>query len=696
MVRFLILMTAWLCIWVHHLPARIRAEEAATVALNTILEQADNAISQQSWSHAENYLKQALTFSHQTTTPYIQKRLQWCYANTSLERRYSDDSVAHQVQTTGLNHAEEILSYTLQLSRQNYYQSIDENELLQKSLLQLQAAIENPLIYQQYPVHDQHLRELQHYIRTLRIQLPQWNITNPAWESLARAMRDESSKAGLGDAWPALELAYAFADNLDKYSYMLSPRQYCALRDQLSGEYVGTGLDLVFTNEYPLVFDVVEDSPAQKSGVVPGDLLIEVEGTSCLSQSSSRISGLLIGPASSSVDIVVKRQNQEIPLTLTRKKITAPSVRYVHMLDEQVGFMRVASFDHNTAREMRYGVNRLIRLGAKYLVIDLRRNGGGVMTSAIDSVRLFLDEGDIVTVRQQDQKTKYRAGGHFFSGYQQPLALLVDDKTASAAEIFTAALQYHKRAKVIGEKTLGKALVQTIYNLNPEHNALCITTAAYSPPGVKELHFSGIEPDIGLANDSAEQKYEAGLNNTAKLETGADLKYAANRKSEADQKFSSHRDTKSGLRYEADQYHGALRKGGVDLKQVACQEKRNGQPDSTFQEYETGQQDIDYSKNMKDFLSADNAGIKAALRYLKERRWACHMHMSKPQDNNQCGHDKKFHLGQIKINTILQKSSQLESKSAFFFSKSPCLILKSASPSVKSLCSGWEKCHFAH
>jgi len=676
MVRIVILMAAWLGIWVHHLPARIRAEEAATVALNTILQQADNAIHQQSWNHAENYLKQALTYSPQTTTPYIQKRLQWCYANTSLERRYSDDSVAHQVQTINLNHAEEILSYTLQLSRQNYYQSFDENELLQKSLLQLQAAIENPLIYQQYPVHDQELKDLQQYIRTLRIQLPQWNITHPAWESLARAMREESTKAGLGAAWPVLELAYAFADNLDKYSYMLSPRQYRALRDQLSGEYVGTGLDLVFTNEYPLVFDVVEDSPAQKSGIAPGDLLVEVEGINCHSQSSSHISSLLIGPAGSSVDIVVKRKNQEIRLTLTHEKITAPSVRYVHMLDEQVGFMRVASFDHDTAREMRYGVNSLITQGAKYLVIDLRRNGGGVMTSAIDAVRLFLDEGDIVTVRQQNQKTKYKAGGHFFTSYQLPLALLVDDKTASAAEIFTAALQYHKRAEVIGENTLGKALVQTIYNLNPEHNALCITTAAYSPPGGKELNLIGIEPDICLANDPAEQQY------------------GANRKSKTDQ-VSVHRETTGGLRYEADLDIGALLKGGVELKQAACQEKRNGPPESVYQACEGEQLNIDYSKNMKDYLSPDNAGIKAALHYLKERRWACHIHISKFKDNNQCGQDKKIYLEQSKINTTLQKASLLESKSELFFAKSRSLILKTGSMREDTLCLGWERCNFA-
>jgi len=464
-------------------------------------------MSRQLWDTAERYFQQAMVAGETTTGEtitgkYIHERLQWCRANLSLEERYHDDSVARQIQSITPEQARTLLSRTITLIQENYYQTFDFKGLLAKSLLQLQAATENPQVFRQYPVSDQSLTQLRHQIKILRgrlLNLPENDIAS--LEPMLNSLRNISVDGGLTESWPTLELAYALTDNLDTYSYMLSPSRYCALRDRLSGSYVGTGLDLILAGEYPLVFDVVDDSPVWKAGVEPGDLILAVDGIECKNKTDGEISKLLTGETRTSTNIMLQRDQKVFSVSISRTMIASPSVRYIRMLNEQTGFMRVANFDHDTALEMRRGIEKLRRLGAKSLLIDLRSNGGGVMTSAIDAVRLFIDSGTIVTVQTADETIKYTAGGDNFTCYRLPLVLLVDEKTASAAEIFVAALQDHRRAVVIGKKTLGKAVVQTIFNLKPARSALCITTAKYFPPNKYDFHQKGLTPDITLEKD---------------------------------------------------------------------------------------------------------------------------------------------------------------------------------------------------
>ena len=500
----IIILFVLLTVWSRHLPILSLADEAATVTVNSILKRADEAMSSQLWDTAEHYFQQALVNGEANTDKYIHERLQWCRANTLLEERYLDDSVARQIQSIAPDQAQTLLNRTVALIQENYYQTFDFRGLLTKSLLQLQAATENPQVYRQYSVSDQALARLRHQIKKLRgslLNLPENDVSS--LELLVSSLRNLSDDGDLTESWPTLELAYALSDNLDTYSYMLSPSQYCALRDRLNGSYVGTGLDLILAGEYPQVFDVVDDSPAKKAGVEPGDLILTVDEIECKNKTNGEISKLLTGGTRTSINIMLQRDKKVFSVSVSRAMIASPSVRYVRMLNERTGFMRVASFDHDTALEMRRGIEKLRLLGAKSLLIDLRSNGGGVMTSAIDAVRLFIDSGTIVTVQTADEKTKYTAGGDNFNCYRLPLALLVDEKTASAAEIFVAALQDHRRAVVIGKKTLGKAVVQTIFDLKPARNALCITIAKYFPPDKYDFHKKGLTPDITIEKDAS-------------------------------------------------------------------------------------------------------------------------------------------------------------------------------------------------
>ncbi|MCH9023387.1 MAG: hypothetical protein IID32_11595, partial [Planctomycetes bacterium] len=178
------------------------------------------------------------------------------------------------------------------------------------------------------------------------------------------------------------------------------------------------------------------------------------------------------------------------------KPIQAPSVRNAHLLPQHphLGYLRISTFDPDTHIELKNAIEMLIQKKAHALIIDLRANGGGILQTAVQSADLFLDHETIVTVQSEQNKKIYRAVS-YPQPFRLPIALLVDQHTASAAELFSRALKNNKRAAVFGYDTFGKNLVQTIYHLNDHHTAICLTTASFIPPHpVNPLH-SKITPD---------------------------------------------------------------------------------------------------------------------------------------------------------------------------------------------------------
>jgi len=420
-------------------------------------------------------------------------------AHTALEERYRDGSLAPLIIKAETDESLRQLEKVVEIIQNSYYQRVEMKPLLGKAMIQLQVALENPQVLKQYPVIHEKLPLLKQKIISIRSAIAQYHFCDKQTVvTVENILRKLSMDTGLGESWVAWELACALVDNLDTYSYLLTPRQYMSLKDRLGGFYVGVGVDLVFWGDYPVVFDVINDSPADQAGIVPGDRIHAINQNICREQSAGQISKLLMGTLNSTVNLVVQRENKKIQLALQRKLIESPTVRYPRLIgtEKQVGYLRIASFDHDTAMEVSRSVDSLRAEGARSLIIDLRSNGGGVMSSAIDAVRLFIDSGLIVKVKSAVETNNYVAGGRFFSCYDLSLVVLVDENTASAAEIFTAALQDHKRATVIGRKTLGKGVVQTIFSLSNSDLAICLTTASYIPPCLKSFHGRGIVPDI--------------------------------------------------------------------------------------------------------------------------------------------------------------------------------------------------------
>jgi carboxyl-terminal processing protease len=249
-------------------------------------------------------------------------------------------------------------------------------------------------------------------------------------------------------------------------------------------------------------------TPAYEAGVLAGDTILKIDGKATDSMRMSEAIDLIQGPPGSKITLTLGREGAKEPLdiTVTRAEIKVPSVlgdrrkaddpkAWDYFIDakERVGYVRVTAFTKNTTAEVKGALEQLEKDGVRALVIDLRNNPGGLLKSAVEVSDLFLDEGLIVTTKGRNYKDEVytaRADGTMLGGPggKVPVAVLVNKYSASASEILSAALQDHKRAVVVGERSYGKGSVQNVILMENDTSALKLTTASYWRPSGKNIH----------------------------------------------------------------------------------------------------------------------------------------------------------------------------------------------------------------
>jgi carboxyl-terminal processing protease len=283
----------------------------------------------------------------------------------------------------------------------------------------------------------------------------------------------------------------------DKYTTFLTPKQYAELNEGLDGgNFSGVGIAIAVDEKSKLlvVNDVIPDGPADKAGMQPGDVITEIDGKTTHGLTTDDDAKLLRGPKGTVVHLTIERSGAPIPVvTVTRDVIHQPSV-YSKLLDDGIGYARLTVFGSNTAQELSTALDKLQSEGAKAYVLDLRDNGGGYLNAAIDVSSKFIPSGPIVSVESRGgSDTQYDAENTAIA--PKPLAVLVNRYTASASEITSGAIQDNGVGELIGEKTYGKGVVQTIHPL-PDGSAVKITSARYLTPKGRDINLIGIQPDI--------------------------------------------------------------------------------------------------------------------------------------------------------------------------------------------------------
>jgi len=283
----------------------------------------------------------------------------------------------------------------------------------------------------------------------------------------------------------------------DKYTTFLSPHDYAELNEGLDGgNFSGVGISIQVDEKSKLLIvnEVIPDGPAEKAGLLAGDTITLIDGKSTKGLTTDQDAKLLRGDKGTVVKLTVERGGTELPaIAVTRDTIHQPSV-YSKLLDGGIGYARLTVFGQNTADELTTALNKLQAEGAKAYVLDLRDNGGGYLNSAIDVSSKFISSGPIVSVESRGgNDTQYDAENTAIP--PKPLAVLVNRYTASASEITSGAIQDDGVGALIGEKTYGKGVVQTIHPL-PDGSAVKITSARYLTPRGRDINLIGIQPDI--------------------------------------------------------------------------------------------------------------------------------------------------------------------------------------------------------
>lgn len=289
--------------------------------------------------------------------------------------------------------------------------------------------------------------------------------------------------------------------SLDPHSAYLPDDNFKKMQVQTKGKFGGLGIEVTMENGFVKVVSPIDDTPADKAGLQPEDLIISVDGESIVGLTLNEAVEKLRGPIGSNVKIAVQRaQDEPFEVDIIRDEIKIRSVR--SRLYDSVGYIRITTFSEQTSPGLEKALDDLqaeAPEGLTGLVIDLRNNPGGLLSEAIRVSDAFLQEGEIVSTRgrgENDIQHAYARPGDISDGL--PIVVLINSGSASASEIVAGALKDHRRAIVMGTRSFGKGSVQTITPM-PGHGAMRLTTARYYTPSGVSIQAKGITPDIEVA-----------------------------------------------------------------------------------------------------------------------------------------------------------------------------------------------------
>lgn len=281
----------------------------------------------------------------------------------------------------------------------------------------------------------------------------------------------------------------------DEYTQYIPASEMEEYTENLTGSFVGIGIYMIADEESDsiIVYYPIPESPAESAGIKSGDKIISVDGTKYTAEDFDTIADQIKGEEGSTVNIVVERDKKELSFDITRAKIITNPIT-TKKLENNIGYLKLPSFDEETADHFKEKVQELQKDGATSLIIDLRNNGGGIVDEATEIADFFLEKGKkiISTIDNNDkEEITYSENDPIFN---MKTVILVNENTASASEILTAALKDYDKATVVGTKTFGKGIIQTVFTLS-DGSGLTITTAEYFTPNGENIHKVGITPD---------------------------------------------------------------------------------------------------------------------------------------------------------------------------------------------------------
>jgi carboxyl-terminal processing protease len=481
--------------------AQFQQSGAASVDLSsveTVLREGSELEQQRRWAEALSHYEDALR--RHPGLPSLTERLMLARLHYEVARRYADQSYMEAIRQLDPRQAADLYGEILLKIHAHHVDPPNWQLLFDKGTVALQIALREPAFQRQYGVQldseqlTQLYGDVQRYVRQWSVQTRQ-----DSRELARRTVQLVEQRTRVHQSALLLEYACAAVASLDDYSAFLTGNQLDEVMSQIEGNFVGLGIELKSDAQALLIVNVIPQGPADRAGLKPGDRIVQVAGQSTSEVSTDAAADLLKGPDGSVVDLVaISAEGATRSMRLRRQVVEVPSVEQVSLIDPQysIGFLKLTSFQKTTSRDIDAALGRLHREGMRSLIIDVRGNPGGLLTSAVEVADKFLSEGTIVATRGRASGEDFDYKANVVGTWRVPVIVMIDSNSASASEIFAAAIRDTQRGIIVGERSFGKGSVQGIFPLSFGNAGLRITTAKFYGPSKHAISGQGVQPHV--------------------------------------------------------------------------------------------------------------------------------------------------------------------------------------------------------
>ena len=466
--------------------------------VQALLQQGDLLEKQDKWAEALSFYETAI--KRYPNEQQLHKHQELARIQYDLSRRYADTSYRSTLGSLSPQEAIELYTEILLKVDSYYVKSMDWQTLVERGTRCVEIALNNKTFIGQN-LYGKSRAEIATTIPRLRefINSRPVHSRHDAQVVVAAAAQLVAADVKITPTAIILEYVAGASGGLDPYSTYLTGDQLKDVYSQIDGNFVGIGIELQSASDSLLIVSVIPGSPAAKSGILDGDKIMSVDGTATKNLTTDQAAALLQGSNNSRVELVIRSGDQgPRTVTLLRQHVEVPSVDKVGLIDEvnAVGYLRLVSFQRGTSREIDDALWKLYHRGMKSLIIDVRGNPGGLLSAAVDIADKFVPEGTLVSTRGRSKQEDYDYTARRSSTWELPLVVLVDENSASASEIFAAAVRDHHRATLVGRKSYGKGSVQGIFPLARCRAGLRLTTAKFYSPNGQPISNVGVAPDV--------------------------------------------------------------------------------------------------------------------------------------------------------------------------------------------------------
>ncbi len=451
------------------------------------------------------------------------ERLQICRVHYDVTRRYSDRSFMQTVDNSTPTDALKVLTEVLSKLDVYYVEQVDYYKLA----LHGTAFLEVALTEQDFL--SKHLRNadavnVEQFRKTIHKAVFGRKIQSAEdlKGAVAYVANLASQQIGLMPAAVIYEYIAGSVGLLDPYSALLTPGEYREVMSQIEGNLIGLGVELWAEGNELRIVDVFRGGPAHQAGMAANQFILNVDGSSVQQIGAKKAADLLRGTEGSSVQLVLRNTDDSIvEVNVVRKKVEVPSVSVIEMAEPGVGYIRITNFQKTTAGEVTRAMMDLSRDGMRSLIIDLRRNPGGLLDSAVELADYFITRGSIVTTKGRNGQENHNFTATAPGTWDIPLVVLIDGDSASASEIFAGAIHDHDRGTVVGQTSYGKGSVQGVFHNDNGNGGLRLTVSKFFSPKGTPISSRGVLPHVVVEEtEQSNAKLEIAALKPSQIESG--------------------------------------------------------------------------------------------------------------------------------------------------------------------------------